>query len=1547
MAHEYIEGGANFMPIDGIPKRTDFLRQKWMTIEASRLAQGLPISMRLKKIDTRDVGSHAIVQIYGILPSGRKCHIFAMYNPFFEVVGMPGELPDITKKRFENHVRKNHQLEPLQAAAAVHTFSARPLMSGDVQEFPDGVVRYYFNTIKEMNSGLVAAETVINIVNGNAETDVLNPSPVAPILAPLIYLGSNLPASAHVTRGICDAVKNKTQPPMSPPHPHLSVSMGTKTQQNRILQFIYMLRVNEWITVKNYFNTAPSCERCQNDKNKRKKCTFAKWRWANADCDCTPLERITKQAQARFDYTKESILLCTSLLPCGEYPFHGKDAYRNKSRANIKQFVDKDCPALTLDEQDLTPEFDLVYDIETYGNKIVQESGKPPFGDDKSTHLMMISMILYMRGSTTPVATVLISDTKLNAYSEFLNKMQLRADDEDYSNTERTLAKNTLNHIASAFPNGWIVFRTPYRDTASILRAFAVVFSAFDPDAFVDFNGHDYDMPFIKDKLEQVWTNDSEDIIAFCMAMNSFSAGNKPLHWMWETYPANVDGTAEITNKHFNLDACVCVDVMMQLKRIHPIGVPDPDQLGAFSGRLDAYLRHYKISGKVEHDFLTMWSAYERKQTIPLTWSGWYCLWDSAGTYRLLTETGLLMAREPFATEGFCSNDAAYHRGDGMRVEGAVFAEATQRGYTYSYETKVATSPKIKGAWVKPPIPGFATGCAGAITAGVDADDYAVGPTDGVPLADYDFVSQYPNAAIARNSSWETASEDEDAVKRAAQRLGCSVRVIDCEFKDNVWGAVPVWTVYTDDPARAGILPTIVRRWLARRERMKNDDFTAMKAAEGLLRATPINLVAVRKHLSRADPRWGVGDKSDEILLSAEFTQALARKRKSCDREQTAVKKLANTAYGKCAQSEHNRLLRMVVGGSITATARESIRICAAMAGEDLTTAGAYMKMQAINPTTATLAAYEIVSQKRLLQERKRNAPCNTHDYTDTDSVYISLRQAGITAFTRSMVGLEGEELANALTALRDYSYAYAENLGHSMNKRLREYYGNSSLVVKLEGLHMRRLFIRSKCYFSLKIGSPATAPAPKWSSDSVKLETFESVYNCCGVKIKKRNTPPLITRYIMWLVNHAFALIPFGTSPDFDLFTRKIVQDFLGNASLYKNAPLPTHKDFAESAKFNPAAMNVAVKTFVARVKRLEDEFIERGEHAPAWTSPPMPGTRFKFVVCGCAQVVRLDGHRMNLSVGQRMVSLEHFEHMLKTSTPLVLDYLYYAEKHVATMLGEILAHLPCYDNVAVSVGDDITDDQIAECTQKRSAAASKSIIVLLKQEMGYTDRNLSEAKRGWKNICGGLLADTPVARAFAKTLTIVATSAHDASSLLTTLRQRSDDNDDLATALLKDAEISTLRRIKMTQGYYTESSLLRQLRKHKIDPCEHYKKMGIAEYLRREKGIGSRNMNFCACAPLISSVMMEMQMKISAAREDVIVNARRGREACDTLAVQLLNALDIGIPPSTEIQSTPILTILNKAVDWYITCLHARANMTTMCGHLDNIQRKRKGVK
>lgn len=1429
--------------VEGVPVRGDFLRDDWRRQEKRRLRKGKPVSMLLKSISCRDLDSKAAVVFYGILPSGQKCHVVAGYTPFFEVCGRPGEDPSSVRERFEGHVRECGSFAAFKKVVKCEEFRARHLMQGDIYKYPEGVVRYHFPSVKEMSNALKVAETVISAAKSSKTLEKFQemPDPHPDKYTDEDFDDSHMPNAARNTKGVSKAVREGRQPSMLTPRLSLSLSMNSKSQQDRMIMYLYGFSPGDWVTIHEYRTEASTCEDCERKYNKWAKCPGSStrecpgmgactycaragktWKWA--ECSCSTLSRITRAAAVDFNRRKGGVLIATRILPKKIYPKTGKDAHKNAEISRVRKFCQDDWPELDTDARETTPEFDLVYDIETYADpERCIRSGKPPQGDDPESRLMMISMLLYKRGMSTPVASVMISDTKLQSYKKFVKETTARAKSDDPA--ESSLAKRTLAHVKDAFPNGWDVVRARYKDSVGMLKAFAGVFAAFDPDVILDYNGHDYDMPFIKAKVdEHLYDEDREN---FYSTMNTFRCGWGNSDWgIWSKFPAKIDGISDVANTYFKFDSCVSVDLMMQLLRSYPSGVPDPDKPGSMTKRLDAFLREFNLSPKIEHSFVEMWRAYEKKDTASLSWSAWYCMWDSAGTYRLCNETGTIAAREPFALEGFCSIDAAFHRGDGMRVEGAIFAETAKRGYTFCYDTKSAHSPKIRGAWVKPPRPGFPSGHVGAVevelrklaalddsadsgaeTDSDDSDDSAdsdsdseetpdegvqmvdrvakiykntrrtdyksdktsedADPNDGIPLADYDFTSQYPMTFAAANRSYETVTDDEYACKRACLRMGRQWRVIDCEFVDGVWEPVPIWTIHHDDvPEQMAILPTVTNRWLARRTRMKKFDLAAMKTALGQLKQSPVNIEKLDEALATIDPHWGLSpDKfTVEEKNSPEFADKVARKRKNCDRQQNAVKKLANTAYGKTAMGENNRLLCPALGGATTAEARYSIHVCADMASEDRTTAADYMKHLAkTGQITPYLAEFELRNRKALAIERRRKVHENTHDYTDTDSVYVGLRNAGVSAFVRSMVGISGDDLKLALTALRDYSYPYALTLAAGMNKRLREHYGNTYMNVKLEGLHMRRLFIRSKCYFSLKIGSPKEDPTPSWTTDTLDYSKFERVYNMCGVSVKKKDTPPVISQYTMWLVNQAFALRAFGSQPDFRGLTRKVIRAFLGKEPLYEGAPELTPEDFVSSAKYNPDNKNISVHKFVDYVKTLESQFILEGRQVPSWATPPIPGMRFKFVICGSERQVLLSGKVVRLSVGERMRSLEHYQHSQDTDKPLVLDMEYYSEKKVAPMLGEILSHLPEFSKHE-ELPEDPTDKQSSDATAASVKAASKWVNSLLSEEMQVRAVNYNEAKRAWKDIQARMRPDGTASEAvLAGTLCALAEKTRD----------------------------------------------------------------------------------------------------------------------------------------------------------------------------------------
>jgi hypothetical protein len=1449
-----LRGGDDFAPIPGLPTREAYLRGEWVRREERRRAGGQPLAMVLQQIQVRDAKGAAIVYLQGLLPSGRKLYVTSGYQPFFDVVGREGEDAADVWRRFAERARPLDARRALSKVAHRTNFEAPPLMGGLFQERPNGAVRLFFRTLGDMGDALKLGQAVEAAVREEEDATIYRRDPASVLdargRAAADADDAARPAAARATAGLSAeaAALELVQPRL----PSLWIGTGAgRNSQQRILQYLYGWRVGEWLTVHSYEAEPASCRDCKRhfkawqhckacggaaEGERCEKCDKARFFWAGVACACDGPARAAKYAWRDFDAHRGAWHVTTRLLSRRPRPYEGARAARNYGLPEVRAFAPADWPRLDGDARDGTPKFDLVYDIETYAPQDVMDAtGKPPQGSDPRARLISCSMLLYRRGARAPLLAVALSDSLVRPHPKFVAGLAADAEGGDAD------AAATLERVRAAFPRGWVTVVARRGRDESMLRAFAQVFRAMDPDTILDFNGHGYDMPFIKEKAAALF--DPEELGAFFSAQNAFEVprirAERKWDWqrVWGTFEAKVGANSDVQNHRLLFDGCVAVDAMMQLKRDYPEGVADPERPGSMCNRLDAYLREFKLSPKVElpGGFRAMWRGWERRDKPVLTHALWYCMWDSAGTYGLFRETGILDRREAFALEGLCSLEAAFHQGDGMRVEGGIFAEAMRRGLLFSYDSVSSRAPKIRGAWVKPPRPGWAVGSRywpsaaaeddaadlasddsdddsasdddadgagplggalrGALRAGAATNaatvaarrqarqrDLALAPdgADGYPLADYDFASQYPNAMATRNLSYETVTEDENLARTAARRLGCGLRVIDCQFKDDARPMVPVWSLYHDDNLeQLGVLPKVVLRWLDRRAQIKSVDLKGIKKARGAQKVG--DAAAVRKALTPVADRWDVvpADLSDADLLSVAFADKLARKQTACTRAEKALKVLANTSYGKTAQREHSRLPALLIGGGITATARESIRICAEMAHEDMTTPGEYYPQllayyaaeaardrRSVEDMLAPLRAFAAENPEvgawlaRAARGGAWAEPENTHDYTDTDSVYIGTRRAGVSAIVRALVGLEGAALARGLTALRDYAYPYAEGLGDQMNERLAVHYGNRYMRVKLEGLHMRRLFIRAKCYFSLKIGPPAEMPSPEWEIPAdVTYAKFKDIVNICGHAMRKRNTSPLVVRYCIWFVREVFALRAFGTAPDFRALARRVVRDFTGAEPLYEGAPRVGHLDFVERAKYgrkrNPdagapgahpfRATNPTVECYVAGLRAEAAAAVARGAAPPPWAAEPTVGERFRFLVCGQERLVQLVGSARGgvrvrkLKVGERMIGLEHYEASQRDDPPgarLTLDWVYYAERHIAAAVAEMISHLPAYDGATAPLPEHPDDEAIAEFTRKRVNAAKKDVRADALAALGVTETNHHAAARALKAV-------------------------------------------------------------------------------------------------------------------------------------------------------------------------------------------------------------------
>ena len=1079
-------------------------------------------------------------------------------------------------------------------------------------------------------------------------------------------------------------------------------SLHTRWDARRTGEDIKMMRYlglksGTWFDLSECQTTPPTCACCRKHYDKWNDCECDKegcdlcnrhtFNWSRVACDC---DKFRQSTFAQFDHGRGTALLFGDLLP--EPTAGGADTVAVRAAACVREHSSANGWA-DQDALDSTPLFEVTYDIETCWRPGHNNGGPPPPGHPE-THMIIAAFTLSRSDRAEALATVVVTDVAVPGRTRLLADIAGGEYDNEIAYSFEVPTDQGAAHrgalaaeIAKACPTGWSVVQTRYNNQAAFAQAMAAVVRAFNPDILMGYNSHHYDEPFWKE--EAVRTMDSEAQQLFFNTLTHFRVGKDPARWNWRTGSVKISEGGE-NRSRFDGAGFISVDVMMQIKRIYKEGVPDASRGYKPSFTLDAMLRHHDLRTKLASDFVEMdraWLARDRKR---LGWDALYCIFDAVGTMLLAHETSIVTSRVALGTYGYCTLEHSFERGDGMRIEGAFINEAAGRGYLVTNRKADSTDPKIEGAWVMAPWPG---------------------PQPNV-LVSFDVNSQYPSVAMALNLSPESVTDSEELAVAAGERMGRPVRKINATFAHGEAAPISGWVVgHGGDTKKYATIPHVFAFLMKERNSMKAVAKEIEKAIKALLaqNATPATQHAALTALcEKIGPEWGLRPCPQQPAeFYADLCGRLGRKLAVATKREKAVKVNMNTGYGRIAQRVGALLdiLSALLAGAITYYSREVIRI-----------------------------AVRVASEYRPLP----HAGALTHEYTDTDSLYVQATNLLPPELREAFLHAVGEARRQAILAVRRFLEPYMFELQRLMNAALAAEIG-AEVSLKYEGMHMKSWMQKCKYYASMLLKIEKDDPDPPLT---VAPETIARDLNICGNDIVRRTCSPLIKNYIVHMLVRVFDLHqPWPEETDFRQMARAIIDDFTGVRSL-DGSPGKTidPSAIADNGVWRTDRHTPAMACFAERMTARFAEYssMKNPPCPPGLFAPPQNGIRFRYVVVGHENDLAVNGCRIKRSVGERMEYLDAYQWIVahpECGVRMTLDYGHYADKGLATRLGTMIAFLPEFFTPDLQAlwekGGETRNDAIAESCRN----AARWVLDEVNKIRGPQSVNLLAAKRRFRS--------------------------------------------------------------------------------------------------------------------------------------------------------------------------------------------------------------------
>jgi DNA polymerase elongation subunit (family B) len=392
------------------------------------------------------------------------------------------------------------------------------------------------------------------------------------------------------------------------------------------------------------------------------------------------------------------------------------------------------------------------------------------------------------------------------------------------------------------------------KSEAEVLLAWGYIRGAINPQFHLDFNGGDFDTPWIVERSKQLgilWE-------VYSNYANTYTRkADRTDDWVYKrAYSGGRGRKIKVENgvdsymKDLQAPGCINIDVMLVFKNIH-----SHDDVVSHS--LNDFLAINNLGSKVgEMTYELMDQIFQNGTKAQMGEVLYYNIVDSIKCQELMVKRNLYAGYRAMTKVAMVTIYNSVYNAGGMKCVNMVFAKAFEMGYLMTNFTKeVPPDGKFGGAYVPKP---------------------EVGPSKR-PAGSVDYKSLYPSIIRAFNVSGEQIVKDLEDIKWLTEQ---GERLVERDYLFMGQEKRCHIIQHNNDPKKMGVLGQVVDGLFDKRDSLK-----AVKSG----------------HAKTLKEMEITGDNITEKSKyeSVKFLHDLA------DAEQLAVKILMNTIYGKAGDSGH------------------------------------------------------------------------------------------------------------------------------------------------------------------------------------------------------------------------------------------------------------------------------------------------------------------------------------------------------------------------------------------------------------------------------------------------------------------------------------------------------------------------------------------------------------------------------------------------------------------------------------------------------------------
>lgn len=392
------------------------------------------------------------------------------------------------------------------------------------------------------------------------------------------------------------------------------------------------------------------------------------------------------------------------------------------------------------------------------------------------------------------------------------------------------------------------------RNEREALLAWGHIRGALNPQFHLDFNGGDFDTPWIVERSYQLGILYE----MYSKYANTYTAKNSQTDDAVYKFPYSggrgrklkVENGVDSFMKDLQANGCVNIDVMLVFKNIH-----NKDDVIAHS--LNGFLEINNLGSKVEEmSYELMDQIFQNGTPEQMGEVLYYNIVDGIKCQELMVKRNCIAKYRAMANTANVTIANSVYNADGMKCVNMVAEMAYRCGFLMSnFSTDPSPEGKFGGAYVPKP---------------------DVGPSKR-PAGSVDYQSLYPSIMRGFNTSPEMIPTDPDDIQWARDQ---GLRLHESEYTFLGKKHTCYIIQHDCDPEKMGVIGKVINYLFEERLRLKAE-----------LKKFGMTVKAMEHS-------------GEHITDRAAYEEAVFNRNKA-DADQHAVKILMNTIYGKCGDSGH------------------------------------------------------------------------------------------------------------------------------------------------------------------------------------------------------------------------------------------------------------------------------------------------------------------------------------------------------------------------------------------------------------------------------------------------------------------------------------------------------------------------------------------------------------------------------------------------------------------------------------------------------------------